>query len=275
MQKYRRLSKPHLAGLSTRERKYLSTLLLTNRKVLYSFEASEILGLNSNETNRFLSRLSKKGWLNRIKRGAYLFVPLESSFVDPFPEEVWQIAMELFKPCYLSGWTSAEHWDFTEQIFNTVMVITSAPQRQSNHKIAGINFKTRQVHENRLFGIKKLWIDNNQIFIADRHKTIIDILDAPEIGGGGQHTLKIVKNYLRAAEVNLDTILKYAIIINRGTLYKRIGYSFEKYGNVTNAWLSLIKSKISRGISNFDPSGSRKGKIDLKWSLRINLPDEE
>ncbi|MDP8289108.1 MAG: hypothetical protein RAP03_20750, partial [Candidatus Electryonea clarkiae] len=177
--------------------------------------------------------------------------------------------------CYLSGWTSAEHWDLTEQIFNTVMVFTSAPQRKSNHKIAGINYKTRQVNENRLFGIKQVWINNNQILIADIHKTVVDILDAPEIGGGGQHSLKVAKNYWTSSNVDTELILSYADIIKRGTLYKRIGYSAEKYGNVTDDWLDLIKSKISRGISNFDSGGSKKGKIDLKWSLRINVPNLE
>jgi|GEM_PF-6032200 len=38
-------------------------------------------------------------------------------------DEPWAVAQKLFVPCYVGGWSAAEYWDFTEQIFNSTLVV--------------------------------------------------------------------------------------------------------------------------------------------------------
>ena len=41
------------------------------------------------------------------------FINISSSLEDPLV-----IAEKLFSPCYVGGWSAAEYWGITEQIFN-------------------------------------------------------------------------------------------------------------------------------------------------------------
>lgn len=265
------LKEKELAGLSAKERKILSSLMLSEKTIFNPTDLVKNFNVSSQTANQVLSRLYKKGWLYRIKRGSYIIIPLESQSVQPFPEETWSIATELYSPSYLSGWTAAEHWDLTEQIFNTIVVFTTSPQRNSLQKIAGIRYRTHQIQNYAFFGIKKLWVNNRLILIADIHKTLIDVLTYPKIGGGGEHVIKIVKNYWKKKEADSEILLEYAIKINRGVLYKRLGYTAELFSSVSEDWLKLLRSRISKGVSKFDPIGPNKGKIITRWLLRYNV----
>ncbi|MBL8360901.1 MAG: hypothetical protein JNN18_10465 [Rubrivivax sp.] len=61
-------------------------------------------------------------WLARVRRGAYVPVPIESPSADVALEDPWSVAMTTFAPCYMGGRSAAEHWGLTEQIFRSVCV---------------------------------------------------------------------------------------------------------------------------------------------------------
>src|SRR3990167_4141291 len=112
-------------GLGTREREMLATLRRNTKGVLNVRHAASILNLPSMEVARLLSVLASKGWLTRVKRGIYLFVPLEASSPEVFPDDTWVLGAQIFHPCYIGGWSAAEHWDLTEQIFRSTLVVTT------------------------------------------------------------------------------------------------------------------------------------------------------
>ncbi len=110
--------------------------------------------LPSVDAAKMLARWAKKGWLSRVRRGIYVPIPLESRTTDVPLEEPWIIAERLFAPCYIGGWSAAEYWNLTEQIFRTVVVMTLQKPRDRPPNIKGTNFLIRTVSENALFGVK-------------------------------------------------------------------------------------------------------------------------
>lgn len=92
-------------------------------------------------------------------------------------------AMALFPPCYISGWTAAEHWGLTEQISNTIVVYSATPQRRSELEIGGVKYRVRRVPEDMLFGTTRVWSGPTAVEMATVHRVIVDVLDAPEMGG--------------------------------------------------------------------------------------------
>jgi predicted transcriptional regulator of viral defense system len=72
--------------------------------------AAEVLGLTRQEAARRLARWAAQGWLQRVRRGIYVPVPLESERADLLPEDAWVIAGAAFAPCFISGWSAAGHW---------------------------------------------------------------------------------------------------------------------------------------------------------------------
>ncbi len=203
-------------GLSVRERLILGQFMRKRRVTITGPDLAKELGIDRPHANKILMRLERKGWVQRGKRGAYLFVPLSSLTAETMPEDPWALAMELFSPCFISGFTAAEHWDLTEQIFNTVVVFSARSQRKSVQKIANVSFRIHRVPEEGIFGTKKIWRNNIPILIADQHRTLIDVLDTPELGGGGRHALDIAHAYWKGGGADPVRLLEYATRLGEG-----------------------------------------------------------
>jgi len=262
-------------GLSARERAVLATFMRKGRVTIDGKDVAKEFALSRPLANKILLRLEQKGWLQRGKRGVYIFVPLSSMSPETMPEDPWTLAMELFSPCYISGFSAAEYWELTEQIFNVVVVFTARPQRKTIQKLANITFRTHHIPESNIFGTKKVWRNNKAVLVADPHRTTIDVFDSPECGGGGRHSLDIAHAYWKSGKADPDILLQYALKLNRGVVFKRLGFTAELWGSAHKDWTKKCIEHISSGISKFDPSGPDKGRILTRWKLRINLPLEE
>jgi predicted transcriptional regulator of viral defense system len=262
-------------GLSARDRAILSKFIRKGRVTVGSHDVAKEFDLTQPNANKILLRLERKGWLQRGKRDVYIFVPLSSVSAETIPEDPWALAMELFSPCYISGFSAAEYWELTEQIFNTIVVYSSRPQRSTTQKLANVTFRLHRIAEGDMFGTRKIWRNNIPVLVADPHRTLIDVLDCPAFGGGGRHALDIAYAYWKSDKADSDLLLQYALRLNRGVIFKRLGFSGESWGVVTKEWLETCREHVSAGISKLDPSGPGQGKILTRWGLRINLPLEE
>ena len=263
-----------IGGLSTRERALLNSVLRTGKTAISVRDVVDLMSVTRAHANKILSRLERKGWLKRAKRGIYLPVSIESVTPDISAEDPWALAMSLFTPCYISGWSAAEHWDLTEQIFNTTVVYTARAQRKTTQRVAGLSFRIHRIKEEEIFGTKRIWRNNIPIAIADLHRTVIDILDSPELGGGGRHSLDVIRTYWQEKKADPTLLLRYAKRLGRGVIFKRLGFTAETYGRITEEWSEECRQHLSAGISNLDPTGPSKGRIVSRWRLRINLPIE-
>ena len=120
----------NISGLGKKERKKLSAIFRETKGTISVRDAAGILKITSTEAAKMLTLWAKKGWLSRVRRGLYVRVPLESYTTDIPLEDSWIIADRLFSPCYIGGWSAAEYWDLTEQIFRTVVVLTRQKPRE-------------------------------------------------------------------------------------------------------------------------------------------------
>jgi len=267
------MNKSSLLGLSRQERELISMFSANEKITIGADDIIRFRPCSRITANQILSRLAKKGWLQRVRRGVYSIVPMSSLTANPMIEEVWPLVVSLFEPAYISGWSAAEHWDLTEQIFNSVSLVTQSPQRKSVQTVSGIRIRVRVLKKEHFFGTKTLWFGSNQVKVADPSRLIIDIMDMPNFGGGGRHTIDIVRAYWGSEMCNSEQILEYAIRYGRGAIMKRLGFLAEEFdAPVSKKWLQKCRSYQSAGISNLDPDSPAMGRISSKWNLRINLP---
>lgn len=267
---------PGLAGLSAHEREVVSLFAAEEKP---SLGVEDLLRLRPEQdraaAQQTLVRLCRKGWLHRLRRGTYALVPLSSLSATPVVEDAWPLAMDLFNPAFISGWSAAEHWDFTEQVFNTVAVVTTKPQRRVLLDSGGIRYRTRVVTKARFFGATTVWLGSKAVEVADPSRMIIDILDLPSFGGGARHAVDVVRAYWRSDLKNPALLLDYAKRYGRGAVFKRLGFLAETaHASVDEKWLHECREHMSAGVSNLDPDGPPRGKIVSRWRLRINIPIE-
>lgn len=264
-----------LKGLGESEREVLTALAALEQPTLSVNDVLERFDRSRQAANLILSRLARKGWLRRLRRGVYSIVPLSSSSSQPVVENPLAVAMRLFKPCYISGWTAAEHWDLTEQIYNVVVVYSSRPQRKAIQEIGGVKYRIRRVPEDTIFGTTRLWYGSVPVQMASPERMIIDILDAPEMGGGSRQTLDTVRAYWRGTRKDPENLMSYAEKLGRGSVFKRLGFTAELFNDPDREWTDRCLKGLKKGITLLDPSGPRRGPTDSRWRLRINVPLED
>ncbi|MGD9108254.1 MAG: type IV toxin-antitoxin system AbiEi family antitoxin [Gammaproteobacteria bacterium] len=223
------------------------------------------------ETSLLLTYFAKKGWLSRIWRGLYIVVPLGTINPKEYISNPWIIAKHVFAPCYIGGWSAAEHWDFTEQIFNSVMIISTQRQRKKKTKIHGIEFVVKSISKKYFGKTNSIWIDNVKVLISDPIQTIVDMIDDPYLGGGMRNVADIIKEYFISKYRNDLKIIEYINKKQNKTIYKRLGYLIEVTAIDAPELKNICQQNISTGFSLLDPTIKTSGKYDSSWNLIINV----
>lgn len=259
-------------GLGAIERSALRALAALEQPVISSADVMRATAYDRVSSNLLLSRLARKGWLHRLRRGVYALVPLSSASNTPVLQDPLAAAMELFAPCYVSGWTAAHHWGLTEQLFNSIVVYSARPQRRSEHLIGGITYRVRHVPERAIFGTTRIWSGPTPVEMASVHRTMIDALDVPHMAGGGRQVLDIAAAYWERRDARPDDLLTLAERLGRRTVFKRLGFTAENFAVPSSAWVARCQEQMSTGVSLFDPEGPRRGPIVSRWRIRINVP---
>jgi predicted transcriptional regulator of viral defense system len=255
-------------GLGKIERTRLSDVLRGTKGSISVPQASGILGVSSSDAAKMLSLWAKKGWVRRIKRGFYIPVPLESRTADIPLEDAWPIAELLFAPCYIGGWSAAEYWDLTEQIFKTVLVLTTQKPRDRQPVIQGTSFLLRNIAEKDLFGLKSVWRGQVKVSVSDPTRTILDMLSDPQLGGGIRSTVDMFNAYLKSENKNMDLLIEYAKRFENGAVYKRLGFLLERVAPGEQSALNACTAGLTTGTAKLDPKLSAD-KLVTRWRLWI------
>ena len=260
----------NIAGINEKNRKRLESLNRFGKNIFSVKDAARIMDLPINNARLYLSYFARRGWLSRVKQGLYITVPLGTVNPQEYKENPWIVADRVFAPCYIGGWSSAEYWDLTEQIFNSVYVFTSRPFRCKNINVQGTDFVLKFFKENTSKHIKGVWIENVKIQVSDSTQTIVDILDDSSAGGGIRHVADIIGNYFSSENKDEAKLLDYIKEKNNKTIYKRLGFILESLHISSTELIEICLKNISRGYSVFDPSIKNKGIYNRRWNLRVN-----
>ena len=257
-----------ITGLGKVDRERLSAIIRGTKGTVSVKESAEILGVSSVSAAKMLSRWSKKGWLSRVRQGLYIPVPLESRTADIPLEDPWPIAERLYSPCYIGGWSAAEHWDITEQIFRTVVVLTTQKPRDRTPKFKETDFLVRTVSEKAMFGLKPVWRDQVKISVSDPTRTILDMLVDPVFGGGIRSVKDMLVNFLQSENKNLEQLIEYSEKLGNGAVFKRLGFLLEKIAPGESKILEQCHKRLTAGNAKLDPKLNNR-KLVTRWQLWV------
>ena len=257
-----------LAGIGKLDRARLAEMIRGTEGCISVAEASAILRVSPSEAAKMLSRWAKKGWLNRIKRGVYIPVPLESRTADVSLEEPWVIATKLYSPCYVGGLSAAEYWGLTEQIFRTVTIMTAQKPRNREPAIRGTKFLLRTVPQRAMFGLKTVWKGRTKILVSDQARTLTDLLSDPGLGGGIRPTADLLVNYLGSDNPDMNLVLDYAKRTGNGAVLKRLGFLLEIYAPGQKDIIDACRSLLSKGNVKLDPQ-LEPDSLVTRWRLWV------
>ena len=228
--------------------------------------ASEVLDLTRAQATQLLSRWSRQGWLRRIGPGLYIPVPVDAIRGDAIIEDPWAIVPELFGPAYIGGWSAAEHWDLTEQIFRDILVMSARERRPRTVEVEGITFALRPVREDQIFAARTVWRREHRVLVSDVHRTIVDMLSSPALGGGIQHVDDCLAAYLNHEDSSALQLIETADRLGNGAVFKRLGFLAERRGNAELA--EMCAARLTQGLAQLDPSQRSASRVP-QWRLRV------
>lgn len=185
-----------LSGLGKLDRARLSGVVRGAKGTITNAQAARIMELDQPSASKLLARWCKKGWLSRVARGLYVPVPLEAERSDLPLEDSWLVAVSLYSPCYIGGWSAAEHWGLTEQIFRTTVVMTTTRPRNRKPTLKGAAFWLSTIAPEKMFGLKTVWRGLVKVSISDPSRTMLDMLSDPQLGGGIRSVQDMFRDYL-------------------------------------------------------------------------------
>lgn len=258
-----------VGGISGQSRAELARLTGHGRRFVTVTDATEELQVARGDAARRLARWAEQGWLRRVRRDLYVPVPVDATDPNSWGGDPLALADVVWDPCYVTGWTAANHWGLTEQSFRTTVIKTTQRVRQSAHSLLDNDFMVAHTAaENLEWGMRREWREERRIRIADPARAVVDMLDDPKLGAGIRTVAECLNAYLEDEEP--ATLVSHADRLGNRTVFKRLGYLLEWF-LVDEGLLASCEDRLSEGFSALDPTQARSGPRSHRWRLIVNV----
>jgi len=243
--------------------KYLKELEKIGR--IFSLkDAYRIIHVEKNSFRYILRVLKEKGLIKSIEKGKYLLIPRHEDEREYTPNK-FIIASAIVHPYAISYGSAFHHYGLTGQIPEVVYIQTTSWKRWLKFEKFGAKYQIVTLKEYKFFGIRKEWIEDTQVDITDKEKTIVDCLDKPLYCGGIVEVAKGLKN----GKFDKDKLVDYAKNIGDSCAIRRLGYICEILG--IDIRLPKIKT---RNYFYLDPTMPKEGIKNKKWKVIVNLDEK-
>jgi predicted transcriptional regulator of viral defense system len=253
-------------NLSKDELYLISRAEFERQKLITSAFADRLFD-NPKRTADILDTLARKGRLLQLQRGKYLLVPIKAPNQQWAPNEFMVAALWMGDtPYYIGYFTMYNYWGFTEQIPQTVFILNL--KKNVKKTIGNLKYEALRIDKKKYFGIVKIKIEDVDVCISDKERTLVDFIYNPV--GSFANLGTVLKDSL--TEIDLDKFIRYLMRFPIVSVRKRAGFFLDEIG-CKNTLLEKLKKSIGRQDTYvvLDPSNkSRKGKINKGWKIIVN-----
>ncbi|MHB1356696.1 MAG: type IV toxin-antitoxin system AbiEi family antitoxin domain-containing protein [Anaerolineae bacterium] len=257
-------------GLSERESRLLSSLAAKGKYLFTISEAQQVLGSDAPYAANILYRLTTKRWLQRIERGKYRLIPLEAGPEAQWAEHEFRIAATLASPYYLAYATALAYYGYTERALNPIWIATTHPRKPL--MLDGITYRFVSLNVRKFFGFTNIQVMDTPITIAEPEKALADGFDHPEYCGGVIEAAKGL--WYGRDEIDREHLIAYSCRLANYSALKRLGFWWEQLCIVEPGILEELTRK-DHNYPLLDPTGPRQGRVDRRWRLIVNIPEEQ
>ena len=204
--------------------------------------------------SNLLHALKKKNIITAVRKNKYVVN-------ETIPENLFLIATQVVSPSYLSFWTAASYYGWTEQQVSALQLVS--PKQFPSLKLQNHTIETITLLPAKFFGYLRI----GNFPIAEKEKLIIEMLYKPELCGG----MNEVKKCFQYAwnQINEERLYKYLLRFNNKSCCARLGYLLEELQLRNNLEKKLLRC-LPRGYVKLHPRKKNTGKYNKKWGVVIN-----
>ncbi|MCL5986955.1 MAG: hypothetical protein M1371_10415 [Actinobacteria bacterium] len=249
------------------ETNIIARLTYEKKSIVTVRDLDQLFNLSPEDRQQIVFRLKKKNILSPIKRGVYLFSPLEAGPEGTGLDELLIPPLFFPKKNYYVGYsTMFNYYGFTEQLFQTIYVLNTSIRIE--RVICGLSYKLIRIPENRMYGLETIKVKDVDVNISTKERTLIDLLYFNKPVGGITSATGIFREIVRNNKCDIKKLIEYAARFPNITTRKRIGVILEDLGISDKDLEPLINSVKKTAISSLN--GSRKGTLNKKWRVIVN-----
>jgi predicted transcriptional regulator of viral defense system len=271
-------NKHNFKALSPLAARVVVTLYSQNHLIFHFQEIEAILGARRS-ADKVLAQLLKNEVAMRLKGGTFRLIPFELGFETEYLGNPYLIAPELIptsqespEKYYLSHASAFDLHQITTQ--PQFVVYISCPKMVRPHTIQGTEFRFIHCKPEILFGLTEMWIEkNHKVVVSDLERSLLDGLKQPRYCGGLSEVAKAFS--MKQAAINPDKLVDYAIQLNVGAVFRRLGFLMELYAIGTAKHWNILQKQLTATYQLLDPELESEGPHTAKWRLRLNIPKEE
>ncbi len=255
-------------GKLSKTRERIRTIVTQIGDIITVSDVAEILNIDSSKAAATLSRWQQQGWLTRVKRGTYVYTPPEYYPGGPTILDPVLVLPHLLQEFYIGGFSALSHWDFTDQIFIKYAIFTADPVMKTKIRFIKSNFVCKHIKDEMIFGTVNWWHEGKKFLISDPHKTIIDVLTYPGMGGGIMHVKECLQEYLGSDHFEPNKLISYAEKQSKGSVFKRLGFLLDKIDGNFGKLQHECTYRLTKGYSKIDPK-LECDQLITRWNLWV------
>ena len=253
-----------ISGLGKREAEIVARLTYEEKDIVTAGELDGYLPVDFKYRNKLVFSLKKKRILIPIKRGIYIFVPLDAVLTGRRINDL--IIPSVFFPendYYIGYSTMFNYYNFTEQQFQTIFVLNTKISKK--RVIAGLSYKFIKISPGKMYGLERINIKGREIVISSRERTLVDLIYYSKPAGGINEAGAILERFITEGKCDIGKLIKFTSKFPVVKTRKFVGMCLEKAGVSETLMEPLAKSVSNTSLISF--SNNRKGNINKKWGV--------
>lgn len=237
--------------------KYYEKLL--DMKCFSLHEIQELVGGNCNTAKSLLRSYIQRGYVEQVRKNLYVTVSLESGAPVATP---YQIAGKITPTSYVSHRSAFIYYGYANQVSYEINVSSSS--KFNSFEFDGLEYSciASRISE----GI----IEENQVRIADRERSVIDYINDFDRIGGLEELLKGLEMMTYLSE---EKLLRYLQLYNKAILYQKAGYileHFRKSLKLSDEFFEVCQREKGKSVRYFSSSIPQNNFIyNSRWGLMV------
>jgi predicted transcriptional regulator of viral defense system len=221
-------------------------------------------------------QLVRKGWLQPVRRGVYLLNPSQRG-PDALPDtDPLRIGSHLVAPYYFGYGTAAQLLGLLPRAGPVYYLVS--PVRSRFRPRSPSRFQLIRSKPSRFFGSRTLVRRRATLRVSDLERTVVDVLDRPELSGGLEGAVQVLSN--AKPSLNWRRLGRYLERFEARSLALRAGYLLEMVRPdlpIPRAWVEQQRARLT---DPWVPLGApsrfgRRGARDVRWHIIANVSRRE
>ncbi len=252
---------------------FFAFVQMRRHELIKTGEVAPVLGLSRAQERDLFRRLTRDGWIIRLRRGLYLaprVLPAGGRW-NPSESVVLPAFMKAIKGQYqISGPTAFNRYGFDDQVSNAVFVYNN--RLSGSRRIGSTRYIFIRVTDARLGAVEKIRTpDGEELYYSSLERLLVDALYDWSRFNGIPRGFAWIRQELKKGSVKATDLARVARLFGNQATLRRVGWVLEQAKSSSRA-LKIIKKGLSR--SKFPvtmvPFKPRKGPIVKVWGVIDN-----